>query len=94
LTALPALLWRPGSLPLFRKSSGYRIGPFEVDSALLEHPAVLEAAVIGKPDVLRGQIVKACVVLRPGTQAADELKADLQRHCKRRIAAANPAANV
>ena len=46
------------------KSSGYRIGPFEVESALLEHPAVLEAAVIGKPDPLRGQIVKACVVLR------------------------------
>src|SRR5262249_43695227 len=44
------------------KSAGYRIGPFEVESALLEHPAVLEAAVVGKPDQLRGQIVKACVV--------------------------------
>ena len=52
------------------KSSGYRIGPFEVESALLEHPAVLEAAVIGKPDALRGQIVKACVVLRPGIEAS------------------------
>ncbi len=69
------------------KSSGYRIGPFEVESALLEHPAVLEAAVIGQPDLLRGQIVKACVVLRPGVEAADELKRELQTHCKRLIAA-------
>ena len=69
------------------KSSGYRIGPFEVESALLEHPAVLEAAVIGKPDGLRGQIVKACVVLRPGVQGDDGLVADLQRHCKRLVAA-------
>ena len=52
------------------KSSGYRIGPFEVESALLEHPAVLDVAVIGKPDALRGQIVKAFVVLRPGVEAS------------------------
>ena len=69
------------------KSSGYRIGPFEVESALLEHPAVLEAAVIGKPDPLRGQIVKACVVLRPGVEAGEELKGELQTHCKRLVAA-------
>ena len=69
------------------KSSGYRIGPFEVESALLEHPAVLDVAVIGKPDPLRGQIVKACVVLRPEFAAADELKAELQSHCKRLVAA-------
>jgi acyl-coenzyme A synthetase/AMP-(fatty) acid ligase len=69
------------------KSSGYRIGPFEVESALLEHPAVLEAAVVGKPDPLRGQIVKACVVLRPGIEAAEELKTELQVHCKQLIAA-------
>jgi acetyl-CoA synthetase/medium-chain acyl-CoA synthetase len=69
------------------KSSGYRIGPFEVESALLEHPAVLEAAVIGKPDPLRGQVVKACVVLRPGVASSEELKTELQAHCKALIAA-------
>jgi acetyl-CoA synthetase/medium-chain acyl-CoA synthetase len=69
------------------KSSGYRIGPFEVESALLEHPAVLDAAVIGKPDALRGQIVKACIILRPGQEGTEALKAELQSHCKRLIAA-------
>jgi acetyl-CoA synthetase/medium-chain acyl-CoA synthetase len=69
------------------KSSGYRIGPFEVESALLEHPAVLDAAIIGKADLLRGQIVKAFVVLRPGYVAADELKSELQIHCKNLVAA-------
>jgi acetyl-CoA synthetase/medium-chain acyl-CoA synthetase len=69
------------------KSSGYRIGPFEVESALLEHPAVFEAAVVAKPDVLRGQIVKACVVLQPGVPSTDELKTELQTHCKELIAA-------
>ncbi len=68
------------------KSSGYRIGPFEVESALLEHPAVLEAAVIGQSDALRGQIVKACVILRPGFKASQELTSDLQTHCKQIIA--------
>lgn len=69
------------------KSSGYRIGPFEVESALLEHPAVLEVAVIGQPDLLRGQIVKACVVLRPGVEAGPDLKSELQTHCKNLVAA-------
>ncbi|HPC62470.1 MAG TPA: AMP-binding protein [Verrucomicrobiota bacterium] len=69
------------------KSSGYRIGPFEVESALLEHPGVLDVAVIGKPDPLRGQIVKACVVLRPGFVPNDDLKVELQKHCKSLIAA-------
>jgi acetyl-CoA synthetase/medium-chain acyl-CoA synthetase len=69
------------------KSSGYRIGPFEVESALLEHPAVLEAGVVGKPDPLRGHIVKAWVVLRPGVASEEELKAELQAHCKKLVAA-------
>jgi len=64
------------------KSSGYRIGPFEVESVLLEHPAVLEAAIVGKPDAVRGQIVKAFITLRPEAVASDELKHELQQHCK------------
>jgi acetyl-CoA synthetase/medium-chain acyl-CoA synthetase len=68
------------------KSSGYRIGPFEVESVLLEHPSVLEAAVVGRPDELRGQIVRACVVLRHGIHGSDALKLELQNHCKKLIA--------
>jgi acetyl-CoA synthetase len=64
------------------KSSGYRIGPFEVESALLEHPAVLEAAITAVPDVQRGQIVKATVVLVKGYTASDTLVKELQNHVK------------
>jgi acetyl-CoA synthetase/medium-chain acyl-CoA synthetase len=65
------------------KSAGYRIGPFEVESALIEHPAVVEAAVVGKPDAVRGLIVKAFVVLRKDCSPSEELKKELQEHCKR-----------
>ena len=68
------------------KSSGYRIGPFEVESVLLEHPAVLDAAVVGKPDEVRGQIVKAFVIPRPEATAGDDLKRTLQQHCKQTAA--------
>jgi acyl-coenzyme A synthetase/AMP-(fatty) acid ligase len=64
-------------------SAAYRIGPFEVESALLEHEAVAESAVIGKPHADRGQIVKAFVVLRPGFAGDDGLVHELQEHCKR-----------
>ena len=68
-------------------SSGYRIGPFDVESALIEHPAVMEAAVIGKPDPERTEIVKAFVVLRTGFNPSDELAEDLSRYVKRRLSA-------
>ena len=64
------------------KSSGYRIGPFEVESAMLEHPAVMECAVTAAPDPLRGQVVKATVVLTPKYSPSDDLVAALQEHVK------------
>jgi acyl-coenzyme A synthetase/AMP-(fatty) acid ligase len=63
-------------------SAGYRIGPFEVESALVEHPAVVEAAVVASPDPVRGEIVKAFVILAPGYQPSDELAAQLQQHVR------------
>ena len=64
------------------KSSGYRIGPFEVESVLLEHPAVLEAAVTAYPHETRGQIVKANLVLRSGYEPSDELTQELKNYVK------------
>jgi acyl-coenzyme A synthetase/AMP-(fatty) acid ligase len=64
-------------------SAGYRIGPFEVESALVEHPSVAEAAVIASPDQVRGDIVKAFVILAPGHQPSEQLVQDLQEHVKR-----------
>jgi acyl-coenzyme A synthetase/AMP-(fatty) acid ligase len=63
-------------------SAGYRIGPFEVESALVEHPAVAEAAVVGAPDDERGQVVRAVVVLRDGHEPSDALARELQDHVK------------
>ena len=68
-------------------SAGYRIGPFEVESALVEHPAVAESAVVSSPDEIRGEIVKAFVVLAPGYQASDQLTKDLQDHVRNVTAA-------
>ena len=70
------------------KSSGYRIGPFEVESALMTHPAVVECAITGVPDDLRGMVVKATVVLAAEwkDKAGDELAAELQNHVKRETA--------
>ena len=67
-------------------SSGYRIGPFDVESALIEHPAVAEVGVIGKPDPERTEIVKAFIVLKAGQSGTPELTADLQEHVRRRLA--------
>jgi len=65
------------------KSSGYRIGPFEVESALQEHPAVQESAVVGSPDPLRGMLVKAFIVLKAGHEPSDQLVREIQKHVKR-----------
>ena len=79
-------LWYVGRDDDLIKSSGYRIGPFEVESALMEHPAVLECAVTGKPDPDRGQIVKATIVLAKGYEASDALVKELQEHVKKATA--------
>ena len=76
-------LWFVGRADDVIISAGYRIGPFEVESALLEHPAVLESAVVGSPDAVRGEIVKAFVVLRPGHAPDEALARGLQEHVKR-----------
>lgn len=68
------------------KCSGYRIGPFEVESALIEHPAVLECAITAVPDRIRGQIVKATVVLNKGWTGSDALVKELQEHVKKATA--------
>jgi acetyl-CoA synthetase len=65
------------------KSSGYRIGPFEVESALIEHPAVVECAITGVPDPDRGQVVRATIMLAKGYEPSDALKKELQDHVKR-----------
>ncbi|MGH7932404.1 MAG: acyl-CoA synthetase [Candidatus Binataceae bacterium] len=76
-------LWFVGRADDVITSAGYRIGPFEVESALLEHPAVMESAVVASPDPDRGSIVKAFVKLLPGTAGNDALVHELQEHVKR-----------
>jgi acyl-coenzyme A synthetase/AMP-(fatty) acid ligase len=78
--------WFVGRADDVIKSSAYRIGPFEVESALIEHPAVVEAAVVGKADPFRGEIVKAFVVLAAGRQGSHQLVAELQEHVKQTTA--------
>ena len=68
------------------KTSGERVGPFEVESALVAHPSVVEAGVIGKPDALRGEIIKAFVVLESGTKPSEKLKEELAQYVKKHLA--------
>ncbi len=78
--------WFVGRTDDVIKSSDYRISPFEVESALLEHPAVLETAITAVPDPVRGQIVKATIILAKGYTPSEELKKELQDHVKRTTA--------
>jgi acyl-coenzyme A synthetase/AMP-(fatty) acid ligase len=79
-------LWFEGRTDDVIISSGYRIGPFEVESALVSHPAVAEAAAVAAPDEIRGQVVRAVVVLRPGHEPSDALARELQEHVKEQTA--------
>jgi len=78
--------WFVGRADDIIKTSGERVGPFEVESCLLEHPSVVEAGVIGKPDPLRGEIVKAFVVLKNGRKPSEKLKEELQQFVKTHLA--------
>ena len=79
-------LWYQGRSDDVIKSSGYRIGPAEIESCLVKHAAVANAAVIGKPDAARGAIVKAFIVLQPGFSGSKELVDDIQQHVRARLA--------
>jgi acetyl-CoA synthetase len=79
-------LWYQGRSDDVIKSAGYRIGPAEIESCLVKHPAVLNAAVIGKPDTTRGAIIKAFVVLQPGHSPTEGLVGEIQNHVRGRLA--------
>ncbi len=78
--------WYVGRADDVIKSSGYRIGPFEIESTIMELPYVLECGVCAAPDEVRGQVVKACIVLVPGTEGTDELKKEIQTYVKEHTA--------
>jgi acetyl-CoA synthetase len=79
--------WFQGRVDDVINTSGERVGPFEVESKLVEHPAVAEAGVIGKPDPLRGEIIKAFISLRAGYEPSEELKADIAKFVKEGLSA-------
>ncbi|MFC5703476.1 acetate--CoA ligase [Cohnella faecalis] len=79
--------WFQGRIDDVINTSGERVGPFEVESKLVEHPAVAEAGVIGKPDPLRGEIIKAFISLREGFEPSEELKADISLFVKKGLSA-------
>jgi acetyl-CoA synthetase len=78
--------WFVGRADDVINTSGERIGPFEVESALVEYPDVIEAGVIGKPDELRGEIIKAFVVIKPGVEQTEELKEKIKQFVKKHLA--------
>ena len=80
--------WFVGRADDVIKSSGHLIGPFEVESALMEHPAVAEAGVIGKPDPMAGEIVKAFVTVRPGIEENETTRKELLGFARKRLGAA------
>jgi len=79
--------WFQGRVDDVIMTSGERVGPFEVESKLVEHPAIAEAGVIGKPDPVRGEIIKAFVALRDGYEASEELKEEIRLFVKKGLAA-------
>jgi acetyl-CoA synthetase len=82
--------WFVGRADDVIKSAGHLVGPFEVETALMEHPAVVEAGVIGKPDPVAGELVKAFVTVRPGFEQTEELRRDLIAFGRRRLGGLAP----
>ncbi len=82
--------WFVGRADDVIKSAGHLIGPFEVESALMEHPAVAEAGVIGKPDPVAGEVVKAFVTLRHGIEPTEDLRLELVAFGRRRLGSVAP----
>jgi acetyl-CoA synthetase len=80
--------WFVGRADDIIKTSGHRVGPFEVESALMEHPAVAEAGVIGKPDPLIGEMVKAFVTLKPSVEPSEALRLDIIGFARTRLGSA------
>ena len=80
-------IWYAGRADDVIIAAGYRIGPFEVESACLEHAAVREAAAVASPDEVRGNVVKAFIVLAEGHEPSDELVKDIQGHVRSRLSA-------
>jgi acetyl-CoA synthetase len=78
--------WYVGRVDDVIKSAGYRIGPFEIESVIMELPYVLECGVSAAPDEIRGQVVKASIVLTGGKQPSEELKKEIQAYVKSRTA--------
>ena len=79
-------IWYVGRLDDIIKTSGYRVGPFEIESVLIEHPSVVECAVTGVPDEVRGHIIKATIVLAKGYDGSDDLAKELQDYVKKQTA--------
>ncbi len=78
--------WFNGRIDDVIKTGGFRVGPFEIENVLMEHPAVMECSVIGVPDPLRGQAIKAVIVLSPGYEPSLELQKEIREFCNSRIA--------
>ncbi len=78
--------WFNGRIDDVIKTGGFRVGPFEIENVLMEHPAVMECSVIGVPDELRGQAIKAVVVLSPGYEATTPLQKEIREFCNTRVA--------
>jgi acetyl-CoA synthetase len=78
--------WFNGRIDDVIKTGGFRVGPFEIENVLMEHPAIMECSVIGVPDELRGQAIKAVVVLAPGYDATAPLQKEIREFCNTRVA--------